>query len=100
MANLGRDLRDTIRNLENIRDKQKPPGKEILAQIDTLYGQQIELVNAAINNATVEYAAAAKAMKKAANQTKKAIDDLTKVEETTAKVANAIKKVANLLAAV
>lgn len=100
MANLGKDLRDTIRNLENIRDKQKPPGSEILAQIDTLYGQQIELVNAAINNATVEYAVAAKAMEEAATEAKKAIDDLTKVEETIAIVANAIKKVAHLLAAV
>lgn len=93
MANLGLDLRDTIRNLENIRDKLKPPSSEILEQIDTLYEQQIDLVNAAINNATAEYAAAANAVQEAATQTKKAIDDLTKVEETTAKVASLLASV-------
>lgn len=97
MATLGKDLHDTIIKLEEIRDTQDPPNPEILNQISTLSDQRIELIEAAINQATEKYKAAAEAMKEAAMAAKEAIDDLAKVADTIAKVAKAIGKINDLL---
>ena len=100
MSNLGKELSKTIQNLEKIRDSQNPPGNNILHALDKLYEQQIDLINAAINTATVEYTNAANSMKEAADKTKGAIDDLAKLEQVLDKVGDAIKKVATLLISV
>ncbi len=100
MTSLGKELQETIRNLEQLRDSQKPPSDAILKQLDTLYGQQIELIDAAINRKSKEYKSATTAMQEAAQRTKKAIDDLAKLEKAIEKVANAIGKVTELLASI
>lgn len=100
MAMLGKELQDTIRNLEKIRDSQDSPSDELLARLDTLYGQQIDLIDAAIKKNTEEYKKATEAMKEAAKKTKEAIDDLAKLEQSIEKVANAIGKVTELLSKV
>lgn len=97
MTSLGKELQETIRNLEQLRDSQKPPSDAILKQLDVLYGQQIDLIDAAINNKTIEYKNATTAMQNAAIKTKEAIDDLAKLEKAIEKVADAIGKVTDLL---
>ena len=100
MSTLGKELQQTIRNLENIRDLQKPPSNDVLAKLDTLYAQQIDLIDAAIQKATAKYINATEAMNAAAKKTQEAIDDLAKLEQAIEKVANAIGKVTELLAKV
>lgn len=100
MKTLGTELQETIRNLEQLRDYQDPPSDEILAKLDILYGQQIDLIDAAIKNNTNEYKKATEAMEEAAKKTKEAIDDLAKLEQSIEKVANAIGKVTELLSKV
>lgn len=100
MSNLGKELQQTVRNLETIRDSQTPPSNDVLAKLDQLYEQQIDLISAAINKATEEYKSAAKSMKEAAKKTKEAIDDLAKLEKAIEKVANAIGTVTDLIASV
>ena len=100
MSTLGKELQQTIRNLENIRDLQKPPSNDVLAKLDTLYAQQIDLIDAAIQKGTAKYINATEAMNAAAKKTQEAIDDLAKLEQAIEKVANAIGKVTELLAKV
>lgn len=100
MSSLGKELQQTIRNLEKIRDSQNPPSDEVLRELDLLYEQQIDLIDAAINKSTEEYIRAAKAMNEAASQTKEAIDDLAKLEKAIEKVSDGIGRVAQLLSAV
>ena len=96
---LGAELQQTIRNLENIRDSQKPPHDDVLAKLDSLYEQQIDLIDAAIQKTTPEYISAAASMNEAAKKTQEAIDDLAKLDQAIKKVADAIGKVTMLLAA-
>jgi len=98
MTTLGKELQETIRNLEKLRDTQDSPSNEVLAKLETLYGQQIDLIDAAIKKNTDEYKKATEAMMKAAKKTKEAIDDLAKLEQSLEKVANAIGKATELLA--
>ncbi|MCU7934276.1 MAG: hypothetical protein KZQ99_05265 [Candidatus Thiodiazotropha sp. (ex Dulcina madagascariensis)] len=100
MASLGKALHDTIRNLEKMRDSQDPPSDEILAKLDTLYEQQIDLIDAAIKKNSKAYKRAVNTMKKAAERTQEAVDDLAKVEQSLDKVSNAIGKVTELLSKV
>lgn len=100
MSSLGKELQQTIRNLEQIRDSQNPPSDDVLAKLDTLYDLQIDLIDAAIQQATDEYANATKALNEAAGKTKEAIDNLAKLEKAIGKIANAINKVKELLAKV
>jgi len=100
MLSLGKELQETIRNLEELRDSQDPPSDDVLENLDILYGQQIDLIDAAINQNTEKYKEAATAMQEAARKTKKAIDDLAKLEHAIEKVADAIGKVTELLAKV
>ncbi len=100
MLNLGKAFQETIRNLEILRDSQNPPNEDVVANLDKLYEQQIDLINAAINSATKRYQQAARGMRKAARETKKAIEDLAKLEQGIEKVAAAIAKVAKLLKSV
>lgn len=100
MSTLGKELQQTIRNLEKIRDLQKPPPNDVLAKLDTLYAQQIDLIDAAIQKATPAYISATEAMNEAAKKTQEAIADLAKLEQAIEKVANAIGKVTELLAKV
>ena len=97
MTTLGEELQNTIRNLETIRDAQNPPSNDVLEKLDILYGQQIDLIDAAINMNTEEYKTATTAMQTAAKQTKDAINDLTKLEAAIGKVADVIGKVTELL---
>jgi len=97
MASLGKTLQDTIRNLEKIRASQKPPSDDVLAKLDKLYEQQIELIDAAIKNATPEYVKATAALNKAAKATQAAIDDLAKLEKALKMVADAIGLIEQLL---
>lgn len=96
---LGAELQQTIRNLEKIRDSQKPPHDDVLVKLDSLYEQQIDLIDAAIQKATPEYINAAASMSEAAKKTQEAIDGLAKLDQAIKKVADAIGKVAVLLAA-
>jgi hypothetical protein len=96
-SSLGKGLRETIRNLEKIRDSQKPPSPDVLAKLDKLYEQQIDLIDEVIKKTTPEYVAAAKAMNAAARKTKEAIDDLTKLEKAIQGVADAIAAVTAVL---
>lgn len=98
MANLGLQLRETIWNLEELRDRQNPPSADLIAQIDALYDQLIDLVNGNVNSASKEYEKAAKAMEEAATRTRKAVKGLARAEDTLESVAKAIEKVAALLA--
>ena len=100
MASLGKELKETIHNLEKIRDSQNPPAEEVLQQLESLYAQMIDLIDAAINKNNQEYQKAATAMQEAASSTRQAVEDLSKLEQSIAKVANAIDKVAGLLAKV
>ncbi|MDO8546033.1 MAG: hypothetical protein Q7R68_01605 [Nitrospirales bacterium] len=100
MSTLGKELHQTIRNLEKIRNLQKPPSSDVVAKLDTLYAQQIDLVDAAIQKTTAQYINATKSMYEAAKKTQEAIDDLAKLEQAIEKVANAIGKVTELLAIV
>jgi phage-related minor tail protein len=97
MVSLEKELQETIRNLEKIRDSQRPPSDDVLSALDKLYEQQIDLIDAAITKSTDEYTKATSAMNEAAKRTKEAIDDLMKLEEAINKVADAIGKVAELL---
>ncbi len=98
MNKLGRELRETIRNLEKIRDSQHPPSDEIIEKIDLLYEVQSDLVDAAVNRNTQEYKQATGAMKEAAEKAKESIDDLAKLEKSIEKVAKAIEIAADLAA--
>lgn len=100
MISLGKELQGTIRNLEKVRASQAHPSDDVLKKLDTLYEQQIGLIDAAINKNTEKYKKAAAAMQEAAKKTKKAIDDLAKLEQAIEKVADAIGKVTGLLAEV
>ena len=100
MLRLGKELQETIRNLEKIRNSQKPPSDDVVAQLDNLYEQQIDLIDAAINKATDEYVKATDAMNEAAKKTKEAIANLAKLEEAIKKVADAVGLVTKLLAKV
>ena len=100
MSSLGKGLHETIKNLEKIRDSQKPPSNDVLAKLDKLYEQQIDLIDAAIKKATKEYSKATTAMNEAAKKTKEAIDDLTKLEKAIEKVADAIDMITELLSKV
>lgn len=100
MPTLAEALQQTITNLEKIRDSQKPPSDELLTKLDTLFSQQEDLIGAAIEKATVEYASATTSMNEAATKTQEARDDLSKVDQAIEKVADAIGKVVKLLAAV
>jgi phage-related minor tail protein len=100
MPSLGKELQETIRNLERLRDSQDPPSDSVLEKLDILYGRQIDLIDAAINNNTEKYKEATTAMQEAARKTKEAIDDLAKLEHAIQKVADAIGKVTELLAKV
>jgi len=100
MSSLGKELQQTIRNLETLRDSQTPPSDDAIEKLDVLYGQQIDLIDAAINQNTEKYKAATASLKEAAKKTKEAIDDLAKLEQAIEKVANAIGKVTELLAEV
>lgn len=100
MPTLGYGIQQTIRNLEKIRDLQKTPSDDVLDKLDTLYAQQIDLIDAAIQKSTEEYVNATKSMAEAAKKTQEAINDLAKLEQAIEKVANAIGKVIVLLAAV
>lgn len=97
MTTLGKELQETIRNLEKIRDLQNPPSDNVLTKLDALYEQQIDLIDAAIKKNTEEYMQATGALKEAAKKTKEAIDDLGKLEQSFEKIANAIDKVTELL---
>ena len=50
MSSLGKELQQTILNLEKLRDAQHPPSDDILAKLDKLYHQEIELIDAAVNS--------------------------------------------------
>lgn len=100
MATLEEQLQQTINNLEKIRDSKKPPPDDVLASLDTLYQQQLDLIGAAITEATKGYADTTAAMTAAAVETEKAIDDLAKLAQSIEKVAAAISAVAGLLAKV
>lgn len=97
MASLGKELQQTILNLEKLRDAQHPPSDDILAMLDKLYQQEIDLIDAAVNSNSVRYKIAAKAMTEAAKKTKEAIADLTTLEQAIGKVTNAIGMVTELL---
>ena len=98
-AILGAELQQTIRNLEKIRDAQKPPHDDVLVKLDALYEQQIDLIDASIQKTTPEYINAAASMSDAAKKTQEAIADLAKLDQAIQKVADAIGKVTTLLAA-
>jgi hypothetical protein len=100
MPSLGEALQQTIRNLEKLRDLQKPPSGDLLASLDKLYEQQIALIDAAIQKATDKYVTAAASMDEAARKTQEAINSLAKLDQAIGKVADAIGKVTILLAAV
>ena len=100
MQTLGQALQNTIRNLEQIRDLQNPPSEGVSTKLDTLYAQQIDLIDAAIQKATPDYAKATITMNEAARKTKEVIDGLAKLEQAIEKIAHAIGKVDKLLAAV
>lgn len=97
MSSLGKALRETIRNLEKIRDLQKTPSDDVIAMLRKLYDEQINLVDAAIKRDTKEYVKATNAMNKAAQKTKDAIDDLAKLDEAIKKIADAMETVSLLL---
>lgn len=94
---LGYELHQTISNLLKIRDLQHPPTDAVLDILKALYAKQIELIDAAIKQDTVEYIKATEAMNEAAKKTQEAINDLAKLEQAIEKVANAIGIVADLL---
>lgn len=98
MASLGKALQDTIRNLEQLQGAQDSSSDAVRAKLDTLYAQQIELIEAAINRQTEEYQAATAAMEEAAAKTQEAIDDIAKLDQSLTLVANALGKVATLIA--
>lgn len=97
MIALGKELHQTIRNLESLRDSQDPPSDAIIEKLDTLYGQQIDLIDVAINTSTEKYKKAAASMQEAAKQTKEAVSDLAKLEQAIEKVEGAIGKATELL---
>lgn len=100
MVTLGTELVKTISNLEKIRDLQNPTSNDVLAKLDALYSQQIDLIDAAIIKATTNYVNATNSMNEAAKKTQEAINDLAKLDKAIKKVATAISKVSVLLAAV
>ena len=89
-----------INNLERIRDSQKTPSDDVISNLDKLYEQRIDLIDAAIRKSTDEYVKATNGMNQAAKKTKEAIDDLAKLEEAIKKVADAIGLVTELLSKV
>jgi Na+/phosphate symporter len=99
VVTLGAELQQTIRNLEKIRDAQKPPHDDVLAKLDSLYEQQIDLIDAAIQKATPEYMKAAMSMAEAAKKTQEAMGNVAKLDQAIKKVADAIGKITILLAA-
>jgi hypothetical protein len=100
MTSLGKELQETIRNLEKLRDSQDPPDQRVMDLLDTLYDQQLDLIEAAINKNTEKYKKAATALQEAAKKTKGAIDELVNLEHAIETVAGAIGDVTKLLAKV
>lgn len=99
MAGLGIALDETIRNLEAIRDKGDHPSPEVVEKIDKLYNLRIDLVEAAVNRATPQYANVTHALQVAAVKTKAALDGLDTLEKGLSAVAKAIKLIIVLLGA-
>ena len=97
MSSLGKELQQTIINLEKLRDAKHPPSDDILATLDKLYQQEIKLIAAAVNSNSVRYKIATKAMTEAAKKTKEAIADPANLEQAIGKVSNAIGMVTELL---
>ncbi len=100
MADLGLEIQRTIRHLEAIRDAQHPPRKELNQLLDTLYGQVVELINAAINDASSEYSHAAEEMAEAARQSEEALKDIEKIEHAINRATQAVKAISRLLKSV
>ena len=100
MPDLGTEIKNTIRNLEAIRDKQNPPDQDIVHQLNTLYDQALELVAAAIKGNDQKYNDAATKMQAAAQASQNAINNLSQVSNVVNTAAKAIQAVASLLAAV
>ncbi len=100
MTTLGKECQNTIRNLEKLRDSQYPPSDEILATLDIMYEQQINLIDANIKKNTEEYKEATEGMKEAAKKTKEVVDGLAKLNKSIDKIANAIGKVSKLISKV
>lgn len=99
MESLGRELHNTIRNLERIRDAVHPRSEGVVNTLDGLYDQQIDLIEAAIQRDTAAYKDAQKAMSAAARRTEEARTDLANLEEALDRTASAIDKIGKLLSA-
>jgi len=100
MESLGKNLQVTITNLEKIRDAHNNPPDSLFNQLDLLYDQQINLIDAAIQKSTPEYEIANVAMNEAAKKTSAAIADLAKTEAAINNIASAITKISDLIAKV
>lgn len=100
MADLSLALRETIRHLEKLRNRQAPTHPELPGQITDLYEQLVGLINASINGGSAEYEAAASAMEEAAGMAEKALAGLANTDIAVERAANAIRATATLLAAV
>ena len=98
MSNLNSELQQTINNLEKIRDSQDVPSNDLLASLDMLYEQQINLSEIAIQQSTDEYAKVTEAMKDASKKTKEAINDLAKLENVISDIAKVIANITKLVA--
>lgn len=98
MTNLITNLTKTINYLEKIRDSQDCPNKTIIAQLDKLYQQKLDLIDADIASNTDKYKSAETSMEEAAKATKEAIDKIEKVDQAIEKVADAAGKIVPLIA--
>lgn len=97
MTTLGKELIATIKHLEALRDQSEQPSAAVTAQLDLLYDQQIDLIDAAIDKNTQNYINATAAMRQAAKATREARSELATLEQSIDKVSAAIAKVTKLL---
>lgn len=100
MTNLITNLQKTIDNLVKIRDSQDCPNKTITAQLDKLYQQKLDLIDAEMASDTEKYKSAETSMEEAAKITKEAIGNIEKFDQAIEKVTDAAGKIAPLIAQV
>ena len=99
MADLGQNLFTTLDKLEELLEKTAEGSQHdtLQAQYDKLWDQAQDLVDANVQQATLEYNAAINVLADANKKIQAAIDGLAKAIDVINKVAEAIKVIATLL---
>ena len=97
MDNLGNELQNAIRALEQVSEHAEAHSDVVYELLDQLYQQKVDLVNASPHTATPNYKAAAEAMRTAAFKVKAAQRDKNHLADALRTVSDATGKLNRLL---